>query len=260
MKQMKKMTLLMVFIAINISTTFAQESVNFLTYNIRFDNPNDLGNLWQDRSRHLINLLKFHQADIIGTQEGLKNQLEDIKSELNFNYVGIGRDFGDNRGEFSAIFYNPEKFTVLEEGTFWLSEQPDTPSKSWDAALNRICTWAKFRSLENDFYVFNVHFDHLGQISRVNSSQLVLKKIFALNTNSLPVVLMGDFNVTDENEAYTEVINSKYLVDSFSSPGFVSLDILNSRSFPLESIPYRRNLKYQKPAIVFDYRQFFTGT
>ena len=97
------------------------QTYQIATYNIRFDNPNDIGNLWKDRSPHLINQIKFHKMDIIGTQEGLHHQLEYIKSALNFPYIGIGRDNGDTAGEFSAVLYNPEKFTVLEHNTFCLS-------------------------------------------------------------------------------------------------------------------------------------------
>jgi endonuclease/exonuclease/phosphatase family metal-dependent hydrolase len=211
---MKKNVFLLMMFWLGLSFSFAQQKLNIVTYNIRFDNPDDQGNLWKDRSSHLISLLKFHQADIIGTQEGLKHQLEEIKSTLEFKYVGIGRDFGDDRGEFSAIFYNPLKVELLEDGTFWLSENPNNPSIGWDAALNRVCTWAKFKVFEHVFYVFNVHYDHMGQIARLKSSELVLKNINVINKENLPVILMGDFNVTEENVAYQEIIKEGNFRDS----------------------------------------------
>lgn len=194
--------------------SFAQ-TYQIATYNIRFDNPNDIGNLWKDRSPHLINQIIFHQMDIIGTQEGLHHQLEDMKSALKFPYIGIGRDKGDTAGEFSAIFYNPEKFTVLKQGTFWLSESPDKPSKGWDAALNRVCTWGKFQDKHgNTFYVFNIHYDHVGQKAREESSKLVIKKIKETNKENHPVIFMGDFNVTPDNPAYATVLENSDLKDS----------------------------------------------
>ncbi|WP_194975179.1 endonuclease/exonuclease/phosphatase family protein [Aquiflexum lacus] len=194
--------------------SFAQ-TYQIATYNIRFDNANDLGNLWKDRSPHLINQIKFHKMDIIGTQEGLHHQLEDMKSALEFPYIGIGRDKGDTAGEFSAIFYNPEKFTVLKQETFWLSESPHKPSKGWDAALNRVCTWGKFQDKhDNTFYVFNIHYDHVGQKAREESSKLVIKKIKEINKENHPVIFMGDFNVTPDNPAYATVLENSNLKDS----------------------------------------------
>ncbi|MCH6200224.1 endonuclease/exonuclease/phosphatase family protein [Aquiflexum sp. LQ15W] len=189
--------------------------MNIATYNIRFDNANDVGNLWKDRAPHLINQIKFHKMDIIGTQEGMYHQLEEIKNGLGYPYVGVGRDKGGKEGEFSAVFYNPEKLKVLDQSTFWLSETPDKPSKGWDAALNRVCTWVKFESKEGKkFYVFNIHYDHIGQKAREESSKLVIRKIKEINTENLPVLFMGDFNVMPDNPAYQTVLNNSDMKDS----------------------------------------------
>jgi len=197
-----------------VSFSFAQ-SMNIATYNIRFDNPNDIGNLWKDRAPHLINLIKFHQMDIIGTQEGMYHQLEEIKKELGFSYVGVGRDKGGKEGEFSAVFYNPEKVKVVDQSTFWLSETPENPSKGWDAALNRVCTWVKFESVDGKkFYVFNIHYDHIGQKAREESSKLVIRKIKEINKENLPIVFIGDFNVMPDNPAYKTVLDNSDMQDS----------------------------------------------
>ncbi|WP_231955565.1 endonuclease/exonuclease/phosphatase family protein [Aquiflexum balticum] len=191
------------------------QTYQIATYNIRFDNPKDLSDLWINRSPHLINQIIFHKMDIIGTQEGLYNQLEDLKKALDFPYIGVGRDDGGKSGEFSAIFYNPEKFSLLEHDTFWLSDTPETPSVGWDAALKRVCTWAKFK--DNDgksFYVFNIHYDHVGQKAREESSKLVIRKIKEKNKTGLPVIFMGDFNVDPENPAYLTILENSSLKDS----------------------------------------------
>lgn len=204
------------FIAFSYPVSFSlAQNMNIATYNIRFDNPNDIGNLWKARAPHLINLIKFHQMDIIGTQEGMYHQLEEIKNGLGYPYVGVGRDKGGKEGEFSAVFYNPEKLKVLDQSTFWLSETPENPSKGWDAALNRVCTWVKFENKEGKkFYVFNVHYDHIGQKAREESSKLVIRKIKEINKENLPVVFIGDFNVMPDNPAYRTVLDNSDLKDS----------------------------------------------
>ena len=202
---------------LNSSEAVAQ-SINVATYNIRFDNPNDIGNLWKDRSPHLINQILFHQMDIIGTQEGLHHQLEEMQTALGFPYLGVGRDKGGKEGEFSAIFYHADKLEVMDHGTFWLSTTPDQPSKGWNAALPRICTWAKFKWKieEKEFFVFNIHYDHIGQQAREESSKLVLRKIKEINKGNLPAIFMGDFNVTPDNPAYQTVLEQSDMKDSRS--------------------------------------------
>jgi endonuclease/exonuclease/phosphatase family metal-dependent hydrolase len=219
MKQQIFRTYLLLFVSLGsffLSQSAFSQHLNIATYNIRFDNPNDEGNLWKDRSPHLINQILFHKMDIIGTQEGLHHQLEEMATALGYPYLGVGRDFGGKEGEFSAIFYNPDKFEVKDSGTFWLSETPDQPSKGWDAALNRVCTWAQFETKEakQSFYVFNIHYDHIGQKAREASSKLVLKKIEEINQGGLPVIFMGDFNVTPDNPAYLTVVENSFLEDS----------------------------------------------
>ena len=177
------------------------------TFNIRWDNPNDVGNLWKDRASQVMQLIQFHQIGIVGTQEVLAHQLNELNEGLGFASIGVGRDDGKAKGEFSPIHYDPSRYQVEESGTFWLSPTPDQPSKGWDAALNRVCTWGKFVSAEGErFYVFNVHYDHIGQQAREESSKLVQAKIKELNRENLPVVWMGDFNVTPDNLAYQVIL------------------------------------------------------
>lgn len=206
---------MMLALALGCEKPTEKPTLNIATYNIRFDSPTDSGNMWQDRAKHLTHLIKYHQMDIVGTQEGLYHQLETMKSHLGMPYVGAERDDGATAGEFCAIFYDPNKLTLLQNGTFWLSPTPDVPSKGWDAALNRVCTWAKFKDAAHaDFYVFNVHYDHIGQQAREESSRLLLQKIGELNTEHLPIVLLGDFNVTPDNPAYTTITSGALLADA----------------------------------------------
>ncbi|MEI7523603.1 MAG: endonuclease/exonuclease/phosphatase family protein [Mariniphaga sp.] len=200
---MKVATLtLALFFSISFSD-YAQKPMKVITYNIRYNNPSDKENSWPNRRDDVLKLLKGHKADIFDVQEALYDQVMDLKDGMKgFDYVGVGRDDGNINGEFSAIFYNSNRYVLLENGTFWLSKTPKIPSKSWDAALNRICTWARLRELETHktFYVFNTHFDHQGVTARKKSALLIIKKIEEIVQRKEPVILTGDFNLTSEEK------------------------------------------------------------
>ncbi|MDG3581529.1 endonuclease/exonuclease/phosphatase family protein [Galbibacter pacificus] len=203
-----------------ISCTLMAQDLKVMTYNIKYDNPSDTANNWQNRKEFLISQLNYNAPDVFGTQEGLHHQLEDIQNGLeNYKYIGVGRDNGDEEGEYSAIFYNVDKLKVISENTFWLSPTPDKPSKGWDAALNRICTYAEFENKASGkrFMVFNTHFDHIGEVARYESAKLILKKIKALNKEQLPVALTGDFNLDSTSKGVVEI--KKEMIDAHSEAG-----------------------------------------
>ena len=182
-------------------TTFMSAQMEVMSYNIRFLTENDGENSWSFRKDHITNQLKFYEPDIFGVQEALYEQLQHFDAALdNYKYIGVGRDKGDNEGEFTAIFYDTEQFDLLEEDTFWLSDSPEKPSTGWDAALPRICTYALFKKKESGekFYVFNTHFDHRGEQARAESVKLIVEEIKSINENDLPVILMGDLNLEPE--------------------------------------------------------------
>ncbi|NOX65727.1 MAG: endonuclease/exonuclease/phosphatase family protein [Chlorobi bacterium] len=200
---MKKI-LLLLFISFGILNIISAQTIKVITYNIRYDNPNDGENRWDNRKEFLTDQIKFYEPDFLGTQEGLAHQISFIDNTLSqYNYIGIGRNDGKSEGEFSAIFYNSEKFAPIKYSTFWLSETPDIPSKGWDAALNRICTYGLFenKTTKEKLWIFNTHFDHRGVEARKNSAKLIIKKIKELNKENLPVVFMGDLNLEPESEA-----------------------------------------------------------
>ena len=172
------------------------QSLKLMTYNIRLDVEDDGQNNWSNRKAFLTSQIQFYEPDIFGIQEARPHQVLDIASALSaYNYIGIGRD-GVGQGESSNIYYKKERFKVLQNNTFWLSETPDTISKGWDAAFNRVCTYALFKDLKTKkiFWVFNTHLDHKGELARTNGIQLILSKIASLNTKKYPVIFMGDFN------------------------------------------------------------------
>lgn len=187
-------------------TAALSQTHQFASYNIRYDNQNDVGNLWKDRLPHIIGLIQFHKIGLFGTQEGLSHQIKQLSEDLGYEFVGVGRDDGAEKGEYTAILFDPKLYKLEDSGTFWLSPTPDTPSKGWDAALNRICTWGKFKDQKGkSFYVFNAHYDHVGQKAREESSKLMMSKVKELNTKNIPAILMGDFNVTPDDAAYATI-------------------------------------------------------
>ncbi|SVB62024.1 uncharacterized protein METZ01_LOCUS214878 [marine metagenome] len=183
--------------------TIYTQSHFLISYNIRYDNDWDVENSWSLRKNRICQLLNNYNPSIFGIQEGLLNQVGFIDSALiKYDYVGVGRDDGKIKGEFCAIYFDTTRYKIRNNSTFWLSETPDVVSVGWDAALERICTYGLFEDKISgeEFWVFNTHFDHLGVIARKKSSALILKKIKEINTQSLPVILMGDFNSIPDSD------------------------------------------------------------
>jgi endonuclease/exonuclease/phosphatase family metal-dependent hydrolase len=177
------------------------QTLKVITYNIRLDIASDGANDWNHRKDYFTSQIQFYEPDIFGVQEARPNQVTDITTALfHYDTVGIGRE-GIGKGESAAIFYKKEKFSVKESNTFWLSETPTEISKGWDAAYNRVCTYALFKDSKTKqlFWVFNTHLDHIGEVARTKGIQLILSKIKELNAKKYPVIFMGDFN-SEPNE------------------------------------------------------------
>nr|WP_317041684.1 endonuclease/exonuclease/phosphatase family protein [Winogradskyella sp. J14-2] len=186
-----------------------------MSYNIKLDYPKDGKNSWANRKPFLISQVKFYAPDVLGVQEAMPNQMKAMDSLLvDYSYVGVGRDDGKNKGEYSAIFYNKDKLDVIKSSTFWLSETPGKVSMGWDAVCNRVCTYALFqdKNTNRKFWVFNTHFDHVGEEARKHSAILILAKIKSLNTENQPVFLTGDFNMEPNHKSISLI--SKTLKDS----------------------------------------------
>ena len=184
-----------------LSKTYGQ-NLSVMTYNLRLDVVSDGENSWTNRKEFLVSQIKFYEPDIFGTQEGLPYQIEYINNSLkSYSFIGQGRD-GDNNGEYSAIFYNTDKFELLAKKTFWLSETPKYVSKGWDAAYIRICTYGLFKDkkTKKKFWMFNTHLDNQSEEARNNGMDLILNKIKELNTKNYPLILTGDFNDIPESK------------------------------------------------------------
>ncbi len=175
-----------------LGTGWSQD-LSVMTYNIRLDHAGDGVNRWDMRKANMVAQLGFYEPDIVGIQEGLHHQVKYLDSALaDYAYVGVGRDDGAEKGEFSAIYYQAEQFNLLQSGTFWLSTTPEKPSVGWDAALPRVCTYGLFekKSDGQKFWVFNTHFDHIGEEARVNSMKLILDQMERFNEQKYPAILL----------------------------------------------------------------------
>lgn len=180
--------------------------INVMSYNIRYNNTNDGENAWPNRKDQVKALVRFHDADILCVQEALALQVDQLLENTDFEMAGVGRTDGKREGEFSAIYFDKKRFVKKDGGTFWLSDTPEKPSKGWDAAIVRICTWLRLYDKWNkkEFMVFNTHYDHVGVQARIESAKLIKKKIQEI-APKLPVVLTGDLNVTPETEAIATI-------------------------------------------------------
>lgn len=189
-----------------------QSMVSFMTYNLRFDTDQDGVNRWDNRKDHVAALIRLYKPGFVGQQEGLIHQVEFLDDQLEeYDWIGVGRDDGEEAGELSSLHFDTSRYELIQgtDQTIWLSETPDQPGKGWDADFPRVLTFGKFRDKQSDkeFYVFNTHFDHVGQTAREESAKLILSKISELAEDD-PYFLMGDFNITEENPAYEILTNS----------------------------------------------------
>ena len=201
---MKRIILITLALILAVGFTFAGSNKPLIvaTYNLRMNNPNDGVNAWPNRKETVKGLVRFHEFDIYGTQEGFIGQINDLCEVEGFAYTGHGREDGKEAGEHSAILYKKDRLKLLDSGDFWLRENPDEPGKGWDATCcNRICSWGKFEDRETSkvFFFFSVHFDHQGVVARKESGKLMVKKIQEIAGNT-PVICVGDFNSTPDSE------------------------------------------------------------
>jgi endonuclease/exonuclease/phosphatase family metal-dependent hydrolase len=252
---------LILFLTLSMCSPFMEaQPFKALTYNVRYDNPQDGDDRWEVRKAGLLNVVRKAAPDLVGFQEVLAGQLADIRKSLpGFSYVGVGRDDGGQEGEFTPLFFNEKRFTLLEQGYFWLSENPDEPGKGWDAACNRMCCWLllKEKVTKKHLLVMNTHLDHQGIEARVNSiaqlTAFILEKsddyIEKRNEEMSPnisIVLMGDFNITPDDAGYKDLVDSRLklfegLTDAFkatSTPPVGSEGTFNG--FNTEETPAKR--------------------
>jgi endonuclease/exonuclease/phosphatase family metal-dependent hydrolase len=215
---MKK--ILLSFSLLYFSFSLAAQELNVMTFNIRLNVASDSLNAWPYRKDKTVSQILFYEIQLLGVQEALHDQMIDMKNRLlKYKYVGGGRDDGKTKGEYSAIFYDTTRLQLLQSKMFWLSETPEIPgSKSWDAAITRMVTWARFkdRKTKKIFFAFNTHFDHIGKVARGESAKIVLNKVKEI-AGAVPVVFTGDFNARPSDEPIVIIMdkaNPLHLTDA----------------------------------------------
>lgn len=184
------------------------EGLKVMSYNIRQGEAKDGTNSWALRYPATAEMITDQKPDVFGVQEAMSYQIRFIEDNMrDYKCVGVGRDDGKKEGEFMSIFWNKKTVSMLDWGTFWLSETPDEPSKGWDAACFRTATWAlmKDKKTGKKFYFVNTHLDHVGVQARMNGLQLIVDRIAQINKEGLPMVLTGDFNMKPSDRAMAPV-------------------------------------------------------
>lgn len=207
---MKKYILLAILLVLS-ARLVAQKNYNVATFNIRFATEADGVNQWNNRKEKVVSTIRFHELAICGMQEALIGQINDVLKGLpTYAYVGVGRDDGKEKGEFSPIIFDKARFELLKTATFWLNEHPESVGFGWDAHFNRVVTWAYFKDklTKKKFYVFNTHFDHQGEIARRESAKLLLNKIQEIAGKNTPYIVMGDFNAKPQDEPIKILTNN----------------------------------------------------
>lgn len=198
------------------------EPLRVVSFNIRYGTASDGDNEWSKRRELLFEVTRELDADILGLQEALAFQIDEIEAAVQgYAAVGVGRDDAARGGEHTAILFRKSRLRVADAGTFWFSDTPEVPaSRSWGNRITRICTWARFVDRDGrGFYVFNLHLDHESQPSREQSVALLARRIEARAFPAEPVIVTGDFNAGERNPAITALIErsdaASRLVDTF---------------------------------------------
>lgn len=196
------------------------QSLNVASYNIRMHSKVDYktGDGWSERRDIMCDMIAFSAFDIFGAQEVCHDQLQDMLQRLpEYSYIGVARDDGETKGEYSPIFYRKERFELLDSGTFWLSQTPDQVSFGWDAACRRVCSWGHFKDKETKqkFWFFNTHMDHRGTQARIEGAKLIISKIKQMCKDNANIILTGDFNVAQNSPAYNTIAESGLLQDAY---------------------------------------------
>lgn len=204
MKNMFFNSVLVAFVLLVASCSKQPEAkVDVMSFNIRLDHVADSLNNWKYRKDVAAQMITYYAPDVVGMQEVLKNQLDDLKNRLpEYTVLGVGRADGKEKGEYCSLFYKTDRFDLVKSGNFGLSEMPDSIGiKGWDAVCERIVTWAvlKDKVSGKELAAFNTHFDHIGKVARRESAVLLFAKIREI-ASDLPVVITGDFNGTVDSD------------------------------------------------------------
>ncbi len=194
----------------------APSELRVMSFNIRYGTADDGEDSWSRRREPVVDLVREFGPDLLGLQEALRFQLDEIERDLpGYEEVGVGRDDGAEAGEYAAILFRAARLSLVSSGTFWFSDQPDLPgSVGWGARLPRICTWAVLADRETgrEVLALNVHLDHESATSRARSAERIAERVAILGQGR-PVVLTGDFNAGPQSSPL------RFLLGASEDPG-----------------------------------------
>jgi len=210
-------SLLVIFAGCESGSITAQSSPDpfrVMTFNIRYDNPDDNQDAWPHREDAVVRLIGFFAPDILGVQESVLGQFTDLQTALpGYTSYGVGREDGRQGGESTPVFVRDSRFEVIETGTFWLSDTPDVPSVGWDAMLPRIASWLRLQDRQSGarLLVMNTHWDHRGVKARQESGRLMREWLISNAQSDERIVLIGDFNTPPSSAAYAALVEGGHL-------------------------------------------------
>lgn len=203
--------LLLLALVSSAATGFAAPAAEYrvMSYNVRLSRGADGEDVWPKRIEHFFETIRNFGPDLIGFQEVLEDQHDEILRRMSgYAFSGVARDDGQRKGEWSLIGYRSERFSRIAHGDFWLSETPEVPgSKSWDAALTRICSWVRLRETATgrEFVLANTHFDHRGVVARQEAARVISEQLSRIAAG-VPAILTGDLNINEDNPAYQRFV------------------------------------------------------
>lgn len=191
-------------------TEITSQQIKMMTFNIR--NRTGTGDIaWVNRCPLVIRAIESFGPDLLGMQEGYANQIQDILDGLRAPYESVGLSrYGNAEDEYNNILYRSDKFRVAEWGQFWLSDAPDLPGSfsEHETKYPRICTWAKFESIQSagaPLYYFNTHLG-LTEEARAQGVHILLERIRGhVDCPETPVFLGGDFNMEETSTLFRQI-------------------------------------------------------
>lgn len=194
------------FLLIPLWVACGNQSVDLaaMSFNIRYANPADSLDYWELRKDMVVDLIRTYDADLVGIQEALPEQISYLSEELpEYGFIYRGRESEPGQGEAVPVMYRDSVWELIRSETFWLSAEPEVAgSNSWNGACNRVATWAVFKHRESgkELVFCNTHFDHVSQAARLNGALLIRKRMDSL-APGYPLILAGDLNGEPDNPA-----------------------------------------------------------
>ena len=222
---MKKLILFLACAAVAFGATSCAEKtseIKVMSYNVRMNSSpaSDGDNFWDFRKHASITMINEEMPTVFGVQEATASQMEYLVENLpDYGHIGVGREDGKSSGEHMSIFYRKDQVELLDGGTFWLSETPEEPTKGWDAACKRSCTWTKMRMKDSgkEFAYINTHLDHVGKVAQREGLALICKRFAEIVPVGMPAFLTADFNALTSDPIF-EPLNAEMMDARVEAP------------------------------------------